>query len=136
MTYAIRTEPDRIEIEIGAATREELFREALKAVLEAACGAPGPDAKPSGQVAVVQAAGATVEAVLAGLLTSALEAARAADGALGGPRWLAFDEARATANLPVLQPAPRAKALSLARASRRDAGDGTAWAFTVALAPG
>jgi hypothetical protein len=135
VTYTIRTEPSSIEIEISAPTREGLFRDALAAVLEAACGTPTAEAKATGQVVVLQAAGTTPERTLASLLASALEAARVAEGALSAPRWLAFDEARATANLPVMLPRATVWPLVASEVVRREGTEGSPWAVTVKLTP-
>jgi len=56
------------------------------------------------------------EDLLAGLAEDLLRAVREEPGTLLPPRWLAFDERRVTANLPLLAPKAEARALVLADA--------------------
>ncbi|MBP7678144.1 MAG: hypothetical protein KBB14_17710 [Thermoanaerobaculia bacterium] len=104
MPYELRTNPDEIELLVSSPDREGLFRDALTGVLEAVYGAPLPEGKNEGQVVPVQASAGDDDALLVELVHDVLRAAREEEGALQPPRWLAFDERRVTANLPVHLP--------------------------------
>lgn len=104
MPYELRTSPDEIELLVSSPDREGLFREALAGTLEAVYGEPLPEGKNEGQVVPVQASAGDDDALLVELVHDVLRAAREEDGSLRSPRWLAFDERRVTANLPVHRP--------------------------------
>jgi len=128
--HELKESPDSIEISVTAAGREELFRAALEGVLSAACPRV-PEGKGDGRVVPVQAAGADDETLLAGLVEDTLRAVREEPGTLLPPRWLAFDEHRVTANLPLAGPKAEDRGLALAAASVEPAGDG--WAARIEL---
>lgn len=130
MPHELKESPDSIEISVTAAGREELFRAALEGVLSAACPRV-PEGKGDGRVVPVQAAGADDETLLAGLVEDTLRAVREEPGTLLPPRWLAFDEHRVTANLPLAGPKAEDRGLALAAASVEPAGDG--WAARIGL---
>ena len=126
MPHELKESPDSIELSVTAAGREELFRAALEGILAAAYTAAPEEGKGDGRVVPVQAAGADDEALLAGLAEDALRAVREEPGTLLPPRWLAFDEHRVTANLPLAGPKAEDRGLALAAASVEPAGDGQA----------
>ncbi len=104
MPHELRTSPDEIELLVSSPDREGLFRDALTGILEAVYGAPLPEGRNEGQVVPVQASAGDDDALPVELVHDVLRAAREEDGTLGPPRWLAFDERRVTANLPVRLP--------------------------------
>ena len=104
MPHELMMSPDEIELRVTSPDRESLFRDALTGVLEAVYGAPLPEGKNEGQVVPVQASAGDDDALLVELVYDVLRAAREKEGALRPPRWLAFDERRVTANLPVHLP--------------------------------
>lgn len=125
MPHELKESPDSIELSVTAAGREELFRAALEGILAAAY-PKTPEGKGDGRVVPVQAAGIDDEALLAGLVADTLRAVREEPGTLLAPRWLAFDEHRVTANLPLLEPKAVARSLSVASASVVPSGSGCA----------
>lgn len=116
MPYELKESPEAIELSLSATTREELFRAALEGVLEASYGAPLPEGASEGRVVPVQAAGEDDGILLAGLVHDTLRAVREEPGTLRPPRWLAFDEKRVTANLPLHVPKAEARPLWVASA--------------------
>lgn len=116
MPHELKERPDSIELSVTAPGREELFRSALEGILAASYPAP-PEGKGDGRVVPVQAAGSDDESLLAGLLEDTLRAIREEPGTLLPPRWLAFDEHRVTANLPMAGPRAESRALALEDAS-------------------
>ena len=104
MPHELMMSPDEIELRVTSPDRESLFRDALTGVLEAVYGAPLPEGKNEGQVVPVQASAGDDDALLVELVHDVLRAAREKEGVLRPPRWLAFDERRVTANLPVHLP--------------------------------
>ena len=116
MAYGISETPSGLTITLAAKTRDELYRDAVKAALLAAYGAEPPAGASDGQTYPVQGAGLAEGDILRTFVTECVEAARRAPGTLHAPKWLSFDEGRVTANLalstpktPVreLDPAPR-----------------------------
>lgn len=133
MPHELKESPEAIELSVNAPSREELFRAALTGVLEAAYGSPLPDGTYEGRVVPVQAAGSDDDVLLADLVDDTLRAVRKEPGTLRPPRWLSFDEARVTANLPVH--APKAAARSLEAASAIvESGEGR-WTARLELLP-
>lgn len=112
MPHELKEGPESIELSVTASGREELFRSALEGLLAASCPAP-PEGKGDGRVVPVQAAGADDESLLAGLVEDTLRAIREEPGTLLPPRWLAFDEHRVTANLPLTAARADSRALTL-----------------------
>ena len=104
MTYGISETPSGLTITLAAKSRDELYREAVKAALEAVYGGAPPAGESDGQTYPVQGAGLDDAAMLHTLFTECFTAARRADGTLHPPRWLAFDEGRVTANLALSTP--------------------------------
>lgn len=124
MPYETKESPEAIELSVSAPNREELFRTALAAVLETAYG-PGPaDGTYAGHVVPVQAAGEGDDVLLAGLVDDTLRAIAEEPGTLRAPRWLAFDESRVTATLPVHTPRTASRRLEIARAEVGSGGEG------------
>ena len=123
MPHELKESPEAIELSVSASTREELFRAALTGVLEAAYGAGLPEGTYEGRVVPVQAAGDDDDVLLADLVDDALRAIREEAGTLHSPRWLAFDEKRVTATLPVHSPKAPSRALEVANVEIAD-GEG------------
>lgn len=111
MSYGISQTPSGIRIDLAAKTREELYRDAVSAALEAVYGGPPPDGASDGQTYPVQGAGLREDEIVRTLFAECLEAARRAPGTLHAPRWLAFDEGRVTANLALSTPAAPVRSL-------------------------
>lgn len=99
MTYGISETPSGLTITLAAKTRDELYRDAVKAALEAAYGGTPPAGTSDGRTYPVQGAGLDDATMLQTLFEECFVAARRADGTLHVPHWLAFDEGRVTANL-------------------------------------
>ncbi len=116
MPYELKEGPEAIELSVSAPTREELFRAALAGVLEASYGAAVPEGTYEGRVVPVQAAGGDDDVLLADLVDDTLRAVKEEPGTLRPPRWLAFDDRRVTANLPVDTPKASSRALEVASA--------------------
>ena len=133
MPHELRTSPDEIELLVSSPDREGLFRDALTGVLEAVYGAPPPEGKNEGQVVPVQASAGDDDALLVELVHDVLRAAREEDGTLGPPRWLAFDERRVTANLPVRLPKADVRPLQVSGAAMETADGG--WSARIELLP-
>jgi hypothetical protein len=104
VTYGISETPSGLTITLAATTRDELYREAVKAALEAVYGAAPPAGESDGQTYPVQGAGLDDAGMLRTLFEECFVAARRAEGTLHPPRWLAFDEGRVTANLALSTP--------------------------------
>mgnify|MGYP001024942634 FL=1 len=133
MPHEIKESPETIELTVSAPTREELFRESLAGVLEAACGAPLPGGAYEGQVVPVQAAGDDDDTLLAGLVDDTLRAVGAEPGSLQTPRWLVFDEKRVAATLPLHSPKLPARSLEIASVAVACGEDG--WTARLELFP-
>lgn len=112
MPHELKEGPESIALSVTAPGREELFRSALEGILAASY--PGPaEGKGDGRVVPVQAAGTDDASLLAGLVEDTLRAVREEQGTLLPPRWLAFDEHRVTANLPLTGPRAESRALAV-----------------------
>ncbi len=111
MSYGISATPSGITIELAAKTRDELYRDAVNAALEAVYGGTPPSGDSEGQTYPVQGAGLKDDEILRTLFAECFEAARRAPGTLHAPRWLAFDEGRVTANLALSTPAAPVRTL-------------------------
>ena len=133
MPYELRTSPDEIELLVSSPDRRGLFRDALTGVLEAVHGAPLPEGENQGQVVPVQASAGDDESLLVELVHDVLRAVRAVDGALRPPRWLAFDDRRVTANLPVHLPKVDVRALQVSGAAVKT--DSGFWSARIELLP-
>jgi hypothetical protein len=128
MPYSLKETPGGIELDVAASGRESLVRESLHGVLEALYG-EGIVGSSSGQTIPIQAAGVALGQSLPELVAELLDLAPKTQRPLGPPRWLAFDEGRLTATLPVLDaPGRAARALRLEKA--RVAGDGAHFVFS------
>ncbi len=112
MSYGISETPDGITIRLAARTREELYRDAVCAALEAAYGGTPPAGTSNGQTYPVQGAGLKDDDILRTLFAECFDAVHRAPGTLHAPRWLAFDEGRVTANLALSTPASPARSLA------------------------
>jgi hypothetical protein len=104
VSYGISQTPTGLTITLAATSREELYRDAVRAALEAAYGGVPPAGTSDGQTYPVQGAGLGESEILRTFFAECLEAARRAPGTLRAPRWLAFDEGRVTANLELSTP--------------------------------
>lgn len=104
MTYAISETPTGLTITLAAKTRDELYRDAVKAALEVVYDGTPPSGESDGQTCPVQGAGLTEAERLRTLFRECFEAAQRAPGTLHEPRWLSFDEGRVTANLALSTP--------------------------------
>ena len=113
MPYEIEDTPSGPVATVRASSREELFADAVAATLAAAYAGVPPAGKYDGQVVPIQAAGDDDDALLSELLNDCLEAVRTAPGTLHPPRWMAFDEKRVTANLPLTMPKTATRPVSL-----------------------
>ncbi len=111
MTYGISETPSGLTITLAAKTRDELYRDAVNAALEAVYGGTPPAGESDGQTYPVQGAGLDDAGMLRTLFRECFEAAGRADGTLHAPRWLAFDEGRVTANLALSTPKTPVRAL-------------------------
>lgn len=111
MAYGISETPSGLTITLAAKTREELYRDAAGAALEAAYRGAPPAGTSDGQTYPVQGAGLAEGDILRTFVTECFEAARRAPGTLHAPRWLAFDEGRVTANLALSTPKTPAREL-------------------------
>jgi hypothetical protein len=131
--HDVKESPEAIELSVSAPSREELFRAALGGLLEVAYGSQVPEGSYEGRVVPVQAAGDDDDVLLAGLVDDALRAVREEAGTLRPPRWLAFDEKRVTATLPLHAPKAPARRLEIAGAAVR--ADGGSWTATLELLP-
>jgi hypothetical protein len=101
VSYTIETRPHGTLITLAATSREEFVHDLLASLLEAAYGKNPGAASASGQMVPIQATGADDRTLLAHLTEGMLRAIGETDGTLLAPRWLAFDESRVTATLPV-----------------------------------
>ena len=111
MPYTVDSTATATVISLSAKSREELFRDLVASVLEAAFG--GASAAPAeGQIVPIQAAGDGEAELLANLVADTLRAVRETPGTLLPPHWLAFDEKRVTATLPVARGAATSRALA------------------------
>lgn len=124
MAHELTESPEAVQVSVSAPGREELFRAALEGVLEASYGAAASDGAYAGRVVPVQAAGGEDETLLAGLVDDTLRAIREEAGTLRPPRWLAFDERRVTANLPLHSPRSPSRELELSRAEVTESENG------------
>lgn len=116
MPHVLTERPDAVQVSVNVPSREELFRAALTGVLEAAYGPAVAEVSDAGRVVPVQAAGSGDDDLLADLVDDTLRAIRQEDGTLRPPRWLAFDENRVTAHLPLHSPRAPSRPLELSRA--------------------
>ena len=112
MTYGISETPSGLTITLAAKTRDELYRDAVRAALEAVYGGEPPAGASDGQTYPVQGAGLEEGDILRTFVKECFEAANRAPGTLHAPRWLAFDEGRVTANLALSTPKARARELN------------------------
>lgn len=99
MTYGISETASGLTITLAAKNRDELYREAVTAALEAVYGGTPAGGPSDGQTYPVQGAGLDDAAMLRTLFSECFVAASRAEGTLHPPRWIAFDEGRVTANL-------------------------------------
>ncbi len=110
MPYNLSRTSAGLTIALTAGSREELVKDLIVALLEASYGGPAPagaGAVADGLFVPIQASGNDEREVLTHLAADTLRAVSETDGVLLPPRWLAFDEKRATANLPVVEGAVR-----------------------------
>lgn len=123
MPHEVKESPEAIQVSVDAPSREELFRAALTAVLEASYRGLAAEGAYAGRIVPVQAAGEDDDVLLADLVDDTLRAISEEEGTLRPPRWLAFDEKRVTATLPVHTPGTASRPLQVASAEVA-AGDG------------
>jgi hypothetical protein len=115
VSYSLRPSAAGMTIALEAGSREELVRDLVAALLDAAYkgaapAAPGPAAEST--YVPIQASGNDERELLEHLAADALRAVAETDGVLLPSRWLAFDEQRVTANLPVAPGSVRPRDLS------------------------
>jgi hypothetical protein len=111
VSYGISQTPSGLTITLAAKSRDELYRDAATAALEAVYGGAPLAGASDGQTYPVQGAGLGEADILRTFVTKCFEAARLAPGTLHAPRWFAFDEGRVTANLTLSMPKTPARAL-------------------------
>jgi hypothetical protein len=99
--YTVDSSGSGTVISLSAKSREELVRDLVTAVLEAAYGGASASAAAEGQIVPIQATGGEDAELLTNLAADTLRAVRDTRGMVLPPRWLAFDEKRVTAMLPV-----------------------------------
>lgn len=133
MPHELRANTDEIELLVRSSDREGLIRDALAGVLEAVYGAPLPEERNVGQVVPVQASAGDDESLLVELVHDVLRAALEEGGALRPPRWLAFDDRRVTANLPVHLPRVDVRPLQVSGAAVET--DDGGWVARIELLP-
>jgi len=104
VSYGISQTPNSLTITLAARTRDELYRDAVNAALEAAYGGAPKAGRSDGSAYPVQGAGLDDAAMLRTLFEECFVATRRADGTLHPPRWIALDEGRVTANLTLSTP--------------------------------
>jgi hypothetical protein len=117
VSYDLNPASARLDISLAAANREELVRDIITALLVASyrgAAAAAPGAAADSLVVPIQASGRDEQELLTHLVADTLRAVSATDGVLGPPRWLAFDEKRVTANLPILPGSVRPRDVPLA----------------------
>ena len=141
MSYSLSRSSDPPSIALAAGSREELVRDLIAALLDASYGDPAPPPAGSAAESVfvpIQASGNDERELLTQLAADTLRAVAETDGVLLPPRWLAFDEKRVTANLPVVPGSvrPRELPLSAGRPAVTIESDLPAFRGTVALAAG
>jgi hypothetical protein len=113
VSYGIRETATGVTLDLSAASREELVKDLLAGLLEAAYAHSAQAETSEGQFVPVQAVGATLEEMLKGLVKDTLDAVHEAHGTLHAPRWLAFDENRVTANLAMTEPRAAARGVQV-----------------------
>ena len=100
MPYTLDAQTGSTVITLSAKSREEFVHDLIASLLEAAYG-QHTDTADAGRVVPIQAAGAGDAEILARLAAGTLRAVRETQGRLLPPRWIALDEGRVTATLPV-----------------------------------
>jgi hypothetical protein len=101
VTYTVEDRASFTVITLSAKSREEFVRDLVASLLEAAYGTPPEAGAGAGRVIPIQAAGADDAEILSQLAAGTLRAVRETPGRLLPPRWIALDEKRVTATLPV-----------------------------------
>jgi hypothetical protein len=115
--YTVDSRASSTIISLSAKSREEFVRDLVASLLQAAYG-ERPEAAPAeGQVVPIQAAGADEAEILSQLTAGTLRAVRETAGRLLPPRWIALDENRVTATLPVVGHTAPGPLLAARRAS-------------------
>jgi len=104
-------------ISLTAKSREEFVRDLVAALLEAAYGKLPAAAPADGRMVPIQSAGAGESEILSHLTADTLRAVHETSGTLLAPRWIAFDEQRVTATLPVAGGASFGRLLTARRAA-------------------
>lgn len=133
MPHELKESPEMVQLSVSASSRDELFRDALAGILEAAYGVPLPEGTSEGRAVPLQAAGDDDGILIANLAENALRAVREETGTLQPPRWLAFDVNRVTANLLVHTLPSRARPLEILRATVGSGEEG--WNARLELLP-
>ena len=90
MAYGISETPSGLTITLAAKTRDELYRDAVRAALEAAYGGKPPAGASDGQTYPVQGAGLKEGDILRTFLSPVFRGCERAAGTLRAPRWLAL----------------------------------------------
>lgn len=122
MSYVLKETPEGIEVEVTSDGRDALVRESLCAALDAVYGPNVPVGSEPGQMIPIQAAGKDLARALPELLRTLFDTVARSERALRPPRWLAFDEGRITATLPLSDVSLPGRLLHLERAIVDPAG--------------
>lgn len=116
MSYTVDATAHGAVISLAARSREEFVRDLVASLLEAAYGKTSGGGPAAGQVVPIQSAGADDAEILSRLAADTLRAVQETPGTLLAPRWIAFDEQRVTATLPVAEGAAPGRHLAAKRA--------------------
>lgn len=117
MPYTVDATAHGAVISLSAGSREEFVRDLVASLLEAVYGKAPAAAPGVGQMVPIQSAGADEAEILSRLAADTLRAVHETPGTLLAPRWIAFDEQRVTATLPVAGSASSGRHLTARRAS-------------------
>ena len=115
MTYGLTESPSAIEATISTPDRETFFRDAIQVALRVAYAGEPPLGDSEGQFVPIRAVGNDDRSIMSELVKECLDAAHNARGILHPPRWLAFDDGRVSANLPLTRPSAAVRSGTLSR---------------------
>ena len=101
MSYEIKKNNEGFEVSIQAADRASLFKDAVSAYLELIYKPFPTVADPEGRAFPVQVSADNDKELLEDLLDAVGDAAAAHPQAFLNPRWVSFDQGRATVNMPL-----------------------------------
>ncbi|MCK6681461.1 MAG: hypothetical protein L6R30_03460 [Thermoanaerobaculia bacterium] len=117
MSYEIKKNDQGSEVSIQAADRASLFKDAVTAYLEVIYRPLPWIPDPDGRAFPVQVSGTNDKDLLEDILDAVGDAAASHAMAFLAPRWVSFDQGRATVNLPLAkkESEPRLSRLIAAR---------------------